>query len=87
MIILAMVLLKQERGKRKKKYCNCGNSVAKIEKIKKKKKGNSDNGFVEIGERREKNNDMLKRLQPYTYLLKTLTCQMNYETLDNETSA
>ena len=33
-----MILLKQERGKRKKKDCNCGNSVAKIEKIKKKKK-------------------------------------------------
>ena len=54
-----MILLKQERGKRKKKDCNCGNSVAKIEKI--KKKGNFGNGFVEIGERGEKNNDMLKR--------------------------
>ena len=51
-----MVLLKQEKGKkRKKKGCYCVKGVAKTEKI--KKNDNSSNGFAEIGERKEKKKD------------------------------
>lgn len=43
---MAIVLLKQARGERRRKVCNCGNGVTKIRE---KKRGNCGNSIAKIG--------------------------------------